>query len=229
MTTLLLLAALGPPFFLFRYIYRLDSVEKEPGSLLARLFILGIISVIPAMFLETALTSWIEGTAWSMLSLQILDNFIGVALVEEGCKYFFLKRATWKHEAFNYRFDAVVYAAVVSLGFAAAENVLYTFEYGMSIALIRAVTSIPGHAIFGIYMGYYYGMAKYAAMRGEDGRSRSYRAAALLVPLLLHGFYDFMLSFNEGSMTLLFIGYLVILDIFALRSLKRNAREDEPV
>ena len=230
MTMIFVLAALLPPLFLLRYIYRLDRVEPEPPRLLVLLFVLGMLSVLPAMLLEIAFSAVLESVHLSPVLVLILDNFVVVALAEEGCKFFFLKMRTWKHEAFNYRFDGIVYAAVVSLGFAAAENVLYVFEYGLSIALVRALTSIPGHAIFGIYMGYFYGVAKHAQLTQEDPAfHRRFLRFALLVPILLHGFYDMMLSTENDYMILVFIVYLIILNVAAWRFLKRNAREDRPV
>ena len=78
---------------------------------------------------------------------------IFVGLIEEGSKFFFLYRFTWKDKAFNYRFDGIVYAVFVSLGFAALENVFYVFNYGTGVALQRALLTIPGHMSFAVYMG----------------------------------------------------------------------------
>lgn len=65
----------------------------------------------------------------------ILLAFLVVAVVEEGTKFFFLHQKTWHSPYFNYRYDAIVYAVFVSLGFAAFENVKYIFNYGLSVAL----------------------------------------------------------------------------------------------
>ena len=54
-----------------------------------------------------------------------------VGLIEEGCKFFFLYKKTWKNVNFNYTFDGIVYAVTVSLGFAAIENIIYVFNYGL--------------------------------------------------------------------------------------------------
>lgn len=224
--TMLLLAALLPPVFLIRYIYRLDAVEKESPSLLWRLFFAGVLAIIPAMILELLLERVLLAAGFQGMLYHVLENFIGIALVEEGCKYFFLRRKTWNHPEFNYRFDAIVYSVVVSMGFAALENVMYVFESGLSVALLRAVTSIPGHAIFAVYMGYYYGQAKYLDRQGDTEGRRRYGLLCLLVPVLLHGFYDFTLSVEIDWMPLVFIVYTIILDVLALRTVKRNARED---
>ena len=73
--------------------------------------------------------------------------------IEEGVKYRVLLRRTWNEPHFNHRFDGVVYGVFVSLGFAAVENVLYVLTSGFSTAVVRAIFSIPGHAMFGVVMG----------------------------------------------------------------------------
>ena len=229
--TLLLLAALLPPVILIIYIWRLDSIEKEPGSLLLKLFFFGILTTIGAFILESVgeliLNSLLPEP--SSYLYMLIDNFIVVAWSEEGLKRFALRRGSFKHPAFDYRFDGIVYAVMVSLGFAAAENVLYVFQYGLSTALVRAVTAIPLHCIAGIYMGHYYGEAKSAHVRGDMGRYRHFMRLSLVIPILIHGFYDFCASTDSGSLTLIFLAFVVILDILAFRAVRRYSREDSPV
>ena len=52
---LLSLAALLPPFYLMRYIYRQDKVEKEPIGLVVRTVLFGVISIFPTMIVEGVL------------------------------------------------------------------------------------------------------------------------------------------------------------------------------
>ena len=228
---LLLIVALLPPIYLIRAVYKLDKIEKEPAALIRSLVFFGVLGVIPAIILEMAAEYAFVFSGINPASAfgLILENFIGIALVEEGVKYFILSKRTFKSPEFNFKFDAIVYAVAVSLGFAAAENVMYSFMYGLSASLFRAVTSIPGHAVFAIYMGHYYGTAKYMDEQGAPDASRSYRRLALWVPVLLHGFYDYALSTESTWMVLVFILYVVVLDVIALRSIRRFASEDRPV
>ena len=43
----------------------------------------------------------------------------------------------WRDPNFNYRFDGIVYAVFVSLGFAAFENISYVVGYGLTTAVAR--------------------------------------------------------------------------------------------
>lgn len=230
--TVLLLAALLPPLFLVIRVYQTDAIEPEPVGLMVRLFLLGMLAVLPAIVLETLgerilLHGLMSGSG--PLPRNVVENFIVVGLVEEGCKRFFLKRTTWHHPAFDYCFDGIVYAVAVSLGFAALENIGYVFQYGLQTALLRAVTSIPGHCIFGIFMGHFYGMAKTSAAHGDRRRERSMMGRSLWVPVPLHGFYDITASSKNEWVMLAFFLYLVSLDVIALRSIRKYAREDRHV
>jgi len=186
----LILAAVLPVIFFLVFIYRQDKLDKESPRMLWRLFTGGILCSIAASSLEYlyeflfGIARTVQGTFWEM--------FLGVGLVEEGCKFFVLRRRSWNSSEFNCRFDGVVYAVFVSLGFACIENILYVFRYGLGSAVTRALLSIPGHTVFGVFMGAFYSDAKLAQVSGRDFRGRT--ALALLVPMALHGFYDFCLT-----------------------------------
>ena len=98
----------------------------------------------------------------------ILLAFLVVAAVEEGSKFFFLYRRTWHDPNFNFRYDAIVYAVFVSLGFAAFENVKYVFNYGLSVALPRAILAIPGHMGFAVFMGFFTAEQNFVQIMGTD-------------------------------------------------------------
>ena len=45
-------------------------------------------------------------------------------------------------------------------------------RYAATTALVRAVTAVPGHACFGVFMGVWYGLAKRLHGQGKDGASK---------------------------------------------------------
>ena len=219
---LLLLIALGPAIALAVYIYRKDGVEHEPVNLLIRLAGFGALSCVPAALAEMAIGSVIHSFVPQQSYLgALLDAFVVAALCEEVCKFFFLNRQTWRHPAFDYQFDGIVYAVTVSLGFAALENVEYVLQYGLGTGLVRAITSVPGHAIFGVFMGY----------EGDTEREQHFKRLAVVVPLLLHGTYDFfaMTMQFDGRFTILFFAFLAGLYLVGTRQVNRSAMEDRRV
>ncbi len=227
---MLIVLAVLPDVVLFAMIQRQDKIEKEPAGLLLRLFIGGALTTASAMLL-----GWLGGEVvgefveTDTLAYLVIDNFLLTALVEEGGKYFVMKRATWRHPAFNYTFDAVVYAVTASLGFAVVENILYVMDSDIVTALMRAVLSVPGHAFDGVFMGYYYGRAKAAQAAGDRRAMRRDLRNALWVPVLLHGFYDFCLETESGVFTVAFIVFDIALTFFAIRRIKTSSRTDAPV
>lgn len=228
---LLIFLAVAPGLFLMYQVYKLDKIEKEPAGLLLILFLLGAFLVtMLAVFLESAGYAIVGNTMGNLseLALLVIINFIVVGGAEEGMKYLVLKRTTWNHSAFNYRFDAIVYAVVISIGFAIAENIKYVTSYGFGVAVIRAVTAVPAHTIFAIFMGMYYGQAKLLYNHGHEAGARRMRMKAFFVPAFIHGLYDFLASFG-GNMGLLFYVLIIGLEIYAIRLVKKEAREDRNI
>ena len=224
---LLLAVAILPGLYLLRMVYNLDKIEKEPLDLLRKLFFGGVIALFPVIFCENLAGSIISMLFTPKTTLyNAVEFFLGVALVEEGFKYYFLKKYTWKHPAFDYRFDAVVYAVCVSMGFAVIENIFYVLEHGLEVGIMRAFTSIPGHGMFAIYMGLYYGLAKLYEKRGYWNRVQGELRKALWVPVLLHGFYDFCLA-DDAEMVGVFFLFISIMYYRTYSNLKKFAREDE--
>ena len=227
---LYVLAAVLPAVILMVYVYRHDKVEREPVGLLLSLLLRGVLAALCAIVLEIIGQLILDRLVTPGTFLHtVLEAFVVVAAVEEGAKYFFLKRRTWDDPNFNYRFDAIVYAVFVSLGFAAFENIQYIFAYGLSVALPRALLSIPGHMVFGVYMGVYYGRARFRESYGHHMAAKSDRMMAYFSAVLLHGFYDACAMIGTATATVIFILFVVVMYLRMFRRLKREAERDVPV
>jgi len=225
----LVVLAVIPGIIMMIMVYRMDKVEKEPKKLLLKLLLFGAISMIPAVLLEmlgeNLLLGEVSEDAYGYVELFI-DNFIIVGFAEEFSKYIMLKKGSWKNKAFDYRFDAVVYAVVVSMGFAIPENIMYVLDNGFANAIVRALVSVPGHAAFGVAMGIYYGQAKYYECRGDKRGKRRNLRKAVIVPLLMHGFFDFCLSADSAVFLILFLIYVATVDITSVKKLKKYSQGD---
>ena len=225
-----ILAAVLPAAFLLRYIYRKDAVEKEPPMLLFTLLLLGVAAALVSIVLE-----YLGKSILSLLvdvntpAYTIILAFIVVSAVEEGAKYFFLKRRTWNDPSFNYRFDGIVYAVFISLGFAAFENISYVLGYGLTVAVTRAVLAIPGHMGFAVFMGHFYGRAKLHEHNGNIRGKRINLLAAYLSAVALHGFYDACAMIGNVLSTVLFIAFVAVMYIVVIRMVKRQSASDRPV
>lgn len=198
----LLLLALAPVFILLAYIWLRDKYEKEPWQMLLKALVLGGLSVIPILLVERSLMSLI-GLFGGYMKV-FWNAFIVAACTEEFFKFLFLYGLIWKSPEFNEKFDGIVYAVFVSLGFAAVENIMYVTRYGQDVGLTRALTAVPAHFLFGVSMGYFVGLARFVASK----RTMMMRNA-LLVPILLHGSYDFILMSQEPWLLLAFVPFVI--------------------
>ncbi len=218
----LTLLAVAPVMVIILYIYFQDKYEKEPVGLLLLSFIFGaIISILIVSVLYIFTGHFIplidEFSIWQ----QFIQAFVVVALSEEFSKYIIVKYFAQTRKAFNEPYDGIIYAVMVSMGFACTENIMYVLEGGYDTAILRAFTAVPAHATFGILMGYFMGKAKFSNNRFQ------LNMAGLLLAVLFHGAYDFFLfirfipGISIGAFISLIIG--VILSKKAIRKHQENS------
>ncbi len=225
----ILIPALLPVVLILRYVYLLDKNEREPLGFVLKIVVLGAVFSIPCAAVERFMMSLIS-SVYDPASIDYawMENTVGVALVEEFSKWLVLMLFVWKNKNFDYRYDGVVYAVSASLGFAALENILYVISYGTGVSIGRAIFAIPGHATFGVFMGYWLSRAKNFWLDGKIIRMRICKLFSLAIPMLIHGAYDFLLSEQVaelGGQSLFYI-YVILLDFFAWRVIKHEFRTD---
>lgn len=225
----ILIPALLPVFIILRYVYVLDKKEREPLGFVLKVLLWGAIFSIPCAGVERFMLSFLSAF-YDTASIEFawMENTVGVALVEELSKWLVLMIFVWKNQNFDYRYDGIVYAVSASLGFAALENILYIISYGTGVSIGRAIFAIPGHATFGVFMGYWLSRAKTFWLDGKSLRMKICKLFALCVPMLIHGCYDFLLSeqVSEAGLQMVFFLYVILLDFFAWRVIKHEFRTD---
>lgn len=227
MSYLLIGLAILPSVLLSGYVYKKDVIEKEPKSLLVLLFIFGVISTIPVIFTQQLIAevfSMEPVTTSSDIFAAFFESFILAGMVEESCKWLFTYLHTWSHKDFNHIYDAIVYAVFVSLGFATIENVLYVFTFGIGVAVLRAILSVPAHAFFGVFMGIFIGRAKKAELEGNKKLSLKYKVLSLVIPILLHGTFNFCLLVDNSILTIFYLVFMICLYILSFRSISKIAK-----
>ncbi len=202
---LLLAAAVAPSAALLYYFYTRDKYEKEPRLMLLKAFLMGGGLVIPVLFVEMSLS--IFDLSDSSILAAGYTAFIVAGLVEESFKFLFFFLYIWKNREFDEMYDGIVYAVFISLGFATVENLAYVLSGGMNTAILRSFTAVPAHALFAVVMGYYLGIAKFVRPKYRQ----RYIGLGLIIPIILHGIYDFILFSQKLYFLLLFIPYMLYL------------------
>lgn len=155
------------------------------------------------------------------------SSFVLAAVIEEGLKYLAMRLCLRKPGVMNTRMDALVCGAIVGLAFQVLEDLSYA-SGNVVTAIFRAIT--PFHFTFGVIMGYYYG-------RSVETGKRSDRVKGLLIPILIHGLFDFSidsLEINDYYIILtlavmIFTFVLTIMMILKIRKWNKNGTLSEPL
>lgn len=210
-----LAAALAPAIILAMTIIRKDR-RPEPARWLLASAGLGVLCGFAVIALGgTVLPDF--GTA--TYADAILTSFVTAAMPEELCKFAALCFVASRCRHFDEHFDGIVYAVCIGMGFAGIENILYLFsdDNWLAIGLARGLLSVPAHYFFAVIMGYFFALGRF-----NPSRRNVCMAAALLVPVLVHGLYDtlcFSMGIDED-----FGGVILLLFLVGFRWIRRCVR-----
>ena len=187
-----LVLALGPGIFWAWYFYRRDRFEPEPAALVVKIFLLGVLVTFPVAF--------VEGFFGLFMASPLVMGVIVAPVVEEYGKFWVVRRFAYRDAEFNEPMDGIVYAASAALGLASLENVIYVFSayvtspsLALGTVVVRAIFSVPGHALFSGVFGYALGRAKFTAAEQRPGIV----LRGLALAMVLHGIFNFLLISAE--------------------------------
>ena len=221
-----LLITILPSLLIVLFFVKSDRFP-EPTSQIIKIFMFGIFLCIPAFYINTALDEIYSNTN---ISEALIRSFLSAAPVEEVLKFTVLYSLVYKMKDFNEPIDGIVYGVSVSLGFATLENIYYVYvlsDYfgttSQGLAILRSFSAIPAHGIFGATMGYFF--MKYTFIKKENNL-----ALCMIVPILLHGAYNyFASSFFIISLLIVIISWIILLKNFSRlkKSQKKKRREYE--
>ncbi|MDX1357571.1 MAG: PrsW family glutamic-type intramembrane protease [Clostridia bacterium] len=215
--------ALIPVIILIILLLVVDRRQREPARLLGKVFLFGVLAAIPVLVIQMVLVRF---NVFAGIFGILFQAFIVAGLVEEFMKRLVVMRFAYNHPAFDEKLDGIIYCAFAALGFAAIENVMYLTSYFSeipSVALYRAIFSVPGHMLFAVTMGYYLSLAKYSQ---SPAMSRNYYSKSLLYPVLLHGTFNTILSLDLPIL-LVFVPFIVFLWIYNMKKLNTFYRESK--
>lgn len=184
---LLAVSAVAPSFLLVWY-FQVRDLRPERARVIWATFGLGFLLLLPLLLFCSPLAGVFEKVESPYLR-ALGESFLLAAIPEELLKFLVVALFAMRLRDFDEPMDGVVYAGIASLGFATFENMFYLSdpnEGGWSLALARALTSIPAHASFGAVMGYFVGKSKFSFPKKPW-----FLVPALLIPIVLHGFYNF--------------------------------------
>ncbi len=218
--------ALAPGLAIMLYIYLKDKHEREPFSLLFLSFLYGIFSIFITLGISFPIELMVTLKDGDVVH-KFYDAFFKVALVEEFSKFIFVRFVLYPNRNFNEPFDGIVYAVMVSMGFATFENVMYVYSYGFETGVLRMFTAVPAHASFGVLMGYFLGIGKF-----RKTNRFYFTVLALLSATFFHGAYDYFwfIADATGVWTGIWMGAIVslVVGLFLSRKAIRLHQQASP-
>jgi RsiW-degrading membrane proteinase PrsW (M82 family) len=183
------------------------------------------------------------------VAANIFHWFVQVGLTEEICKaltFLLITGLRLKSLRISDKPYAIMfYSMMVSMGFAVVENIHYAWRFlsvdgadPMDVLLVRTVTSVIAHMIFGLIMGYFFGLG-FKSIRGYNSEPTKFNiwgrthvktkrtlffTMGILVAAFFHGMYDFILSLGVSWATVaefLIVG-LMTTYLMSRRSIRKS-------
>ena len=219
---IILAAAIVPGILLLYYVYSKDF-NPEPKRMIYKGFFYGCLSVFVSTLISGPLMKLgLFVNQPSSFAEALQTSFFGAAIPEESAKLLMLWLLLRHSPEFDERYDGMVYAAAVGLGFACLENLMYVVSAGagwFQVSVTRAIFAVPGHFAFAIVMGYYFSRNHFDSRKITEFD----RIKVWLFPVLLHGIYD-TLAFS-AELSPAYSGLITILLIWFCYRLFKSTRD----
>ena len=172
---------------------------------------------------------------WAMLHVaekypwidRLFTCFIVNALVEETCKFLAARKYINLDKTKTSKLDIISYLVIAALSFGLVEDVVYMLTTNLGQIIVRGV--LMGHVPYEMIMGYFYGRAI-----AED--KKGFKVLAFVIPILLHGTYNFGLTEGLPDFWAIIVVTLVALEtaymiymIFFIRKKRNDPEYTKPV
>jgi len=208
-----------PAVLILFYVYKQDKFP-EPKDVVFKTFIFGCATILAIDLIIPVLDNFSENY-FKGNTFHFFDNFIRAAFLEELFKFTVIVFYCTRRAAFDEPMDGLVYGVAASLGFATYENIGYVLSFykepSFNIAIVRAFSAVPLHALCGVMMGFLITQTIF-----EKKHNYLNLVLALLIPVGLHGLYNFSYASSSVSyqMANVVLFVLFLRSIFMFRDLK---------
>ncbi len=218
----LLILGFAPALFWLWYFYVKDRYAPEPRAWILRIFLLGMLSTIPLALIEALIGA--------VFPSDLLLVVVVAPVVEEIGKFLVVYLFVFRRPVFDEPIDGIVYAVTAALGFAALENFVYLFAaysetltLPLELSLVRAVLSVPGHALMSAMWGY----ALSQSLVTPHPLARRLVFHGLLLAIVLHAAFNFLVSLEVIGAAVLIILLVPAMWLIATRKITASLRYSE--
>ena len=136
-----------------------------------------------------------------------------------------------RRSVFDEPIDGIVYAVTAALGFAALENFAYLFAVysetlalPLELSLLRAVLSVPGHALMSSMWGYALGQGLVVPRPLATRLINN----GLLLAIFLHAAFNFLVGAGLVGATVLILVLVPAMWLVATRKITASLRDGRP-
>jgi RsiW-degrading membrane proteinase PrsW (M82 family) len=226
MTLLKIASFIIPPLIaIIIYLYLTFRFKHWSFVLLLKSFLWGMVSIVLVIAVQFMASSF-ELDKLNNIRRILFYALVIMAFFAEIGKFFFLKGFVYPKQEFKTPVDGIIFAVMISMGFATMNNILYFINIpNLTVNVANALTAGPANVIFGVIMGFFIGLGKLRRMRIIDSMT------GLAAAVFFHGLYDFcLLTKDYRLLWAFFIGSAIIvisLSIAALRIHKDAIAEEK--
>ncbi len=209
---LILILSLVPATLIYLWLKKRKDDEAY-RTICSKAFVRGILWTVLLVILTSAILYIVERLFVVKLGVvitEVFHNFIVLAFAEELVKYLMF-RGLIKKNSYSYSWlDITSLMMIIGIGFGLSESLAYAIGANAGMMIVRGLTAM--HCGYGFIMGHFTGKAM-------KTNKKSYSVLAFILPLMLHGTYDFCLSEELAKISEYFAYVSLILAIAAIITL----------
>ncbi len=176
-------------------------------------------------FIQSFLSGFLGGFL-ILLSAPFLLNFIDykndlvvaffkAAFVEKAISFILIFLLIFSFERKKDIVKIVIAGIQYAAGFSFLENIIYLFNFDSNLAFLRLISSVPMHLSTCGIQSFFIGLAFFYSLK----RWKIFNFfLAILIPVALHGFYDF-LTFHKKEEFYYFIGPMIVFSVYVFEIL----------
>jgi len=185
------------PSMIWLWYYLRKDPHPEPRRMIMKVFFWGMLSALPAIFIEKGISMELYKLPFSPSLIVFLNTLLGAPLVEETLKYLVVRGEVEKSDDFNEPVDAMLYMIVAGLGFAASENIFvflqqapsFPFQDTLLLLGLRFIGAVFLHALCSAIVGFWLAIS-FSRYRRERLRTVG---LGLAIAICLHALFNFFI------------------------------------
>ena|SRR3989344_4192443 len=217
--SLLTIVAAIIPAGVWLFFFTKEDVHPEPKKLILYVFEIGALASLPALAAQLIFQKTILYFGFNIIFL-----IIGLALIEEICKWYAAYWAINKHSVFDEPIDAMVYMIAAAAGFATIENLFIAASFTKSFNLIswvdtgnvlvlRFIGATLLHTLSSALVGYYWAMGKI--------KGKSLISWGIFAATMVHSMFNYLILQYQNETLMYPSLFLIIATFFILNDFEK--------